>query len=178
MRFDPEVMLLDPHARELSMTEPSCARASSTARSSGTAIGRPRRPGATSMIYELHVKGFTRLHPDVPEGWRGKYLGLTAPAVIEHWKHVGVTAVELLPCQSFLSEAFLLKRGLGIIGDTTPWRGSPHANEFACNDAVAEFKTMVKALHEAGIEVILDVVFNHTAEGNESGPVLNLQGTR
>jgi isoamylase len=124
----------------------------------------------------LHVKGFTRLHPAVPEEWRGKYLGLTAPAVIGHLKSIGVTAVELLPCQSFLSEPFLVERGLKNYWGYNSVAWYAPANEFAVRDAVAEFKTMVKALHEAGIEVILDVVFNHTAEGNETGPVLNLKG--
>ena len=136
----------------------------------------PATPWRDTVIYELHVKGYTRLHPDVPEEWRGKYLGLTAPPVIEHLKSLGVTAVELLPCQSFLSEPFLLERGLTNYWGYNPVAWFSPANEYAVRDAVVEFKTMVKALHEAGIEVILDVVFNHTAEGNEAGPLLCLKG--
>ena len=175
-RFDPSVALIDPFARELSSaTLPLRARVIDP-----DFDWRGDRPPATpwrdTVIYELHVKGFTRLHPQVPEVWRGKYLGLTVAPVIEHLKSIGVTAVELLPCQSFLSEPYLRDRGL-----TNYWGYNPVAwfspeNEYAVRDAVVEFKTMVKALHEAGIEVILDVVFNHTAEGNESGPLLCLRG--
>jgi glycogen operon protein len=112
----------------------------------------------------------------VPPQWRGKYLGLTHAPVIEHLKSIGVTAVELLPCQSFVSEQFLLDRGLRNYWGYNPAAWFAPANEYAVHDAVAEFKTMVKALHAAGIEVILDVVFNHTAEGNEAGPLLSLRG--
>ena len=96
--------------------------------------------------------------------------------VIEHLKSIGVTAVELLPCQSFVSEQFLRDRGLRNYWGYNPLAWFAPANEYAVRDAVAEFKTMVKALHAAGIEVILDVVFNHTAEGNELGPLLSLRG--
>jgi isoamylase len=175
LRFDPRVMLLDPHARALSTSPPwrSCVV-------DGSFDWNGDRPPATpwreTVIYELHVKGHTRLHPEVPEAWRGKYLGLTTPAVIEHWQSIGVTAVELLPCQAFLSEAFLTARGLRNYWGYNPAAWFAPSNEFAVHDAVAEFKAMVKALHAAGIEVILDVVFNHTAEGNESGPVLHMKG--
>ena len=96
--------------------------------------------------------------------------------MIEHLKHVGVTAVELLPCQAFLSEDFLRQRGLKNYWGYNPVAWFAPCTEFAIHDAVAEFKTMVQALHRAGIEVILDVVFNHTAEGNESGPMLSFKG--
>jgi glycogen operon protein len=173
--FDPARMLLDPHARELSASEPLRSRVADCA---FDWIGDrpPATPWRDTVIYELHVKGYTRLHPEVPEHWRGKYLGLTVPAVIEHLKHVGVTAVELLPCQSFASEAFLRARGLNNYWGYNPVAWFAPSNEFAVHDAVAEFKTMTKALHRAGIEVILDVVFNHTAEGNETGPVLSFKG--
>jgi glycogen operon protein len=174
-RFDPAVMLLDPHARELSTVEPKRSRVVD-----GTFDWNGDRPPATpwrdTVIYELHVKGQTRLHPEVPEAWRGKYLGLTAPAVLAHFEHIGVTAVELLPCQAFATEDFLRARGLTNYWGYNPVAWFAPSNEFAVHDAVAEFKTMVRALHRAGIEVILDVVFNHTAEGNEAGPVLNLKG--
>jgi len=174
-RFDATVALIDPFALELSAVLPLRSRV----------IGRdfdwhgdrpPATPWRDTVIYELHVKGFTRLHPAVREDWRGKYLGLTAAPVIEHLKSIGVTAVELLPCQSFWSEAFLLERGLKNYWGYNPVAWFSPANEYAVNDAVVEFKTMVKALHQAGIEVILDVVFNHTAEGNETGPLLCLKG--
>ncbi|MEA3133686.1 MAG: isoamylase, partial [Gammaproteobacteria bacterium] len=136
----------------------------------------PAIPWLDTVIYELHTKGFTRLHPEVPEAWRGKYLGLTAPAVLAYLKSIGVTAVELLPCQSFLTEPFLRERGLRNYWGYNSVAWFSPANEYAVTDAVSEFKTMVKALHGAGLEVILDVVFNHTAEGNEVGPLVSLKG--
>jgi glycogen operon protein len=174
-RFDPAVMLLDPHARALSTTEPHRSRVIEGS-FDWSGDRPPATPWSDTVIYELHVKGHTRLHPDVPGEWRGKYLGLTVPAVIAHLKSIGVTAVELLPCQAFLSEAFLRERGLKNYWGYNPVAWFAPSNEFAIHDAVAEFKAMTRALHEAGIEVILDVVFNHTAEGNESGPVLNYKG--
>ena len=174
-RFDRSTYLIDPFARQLSASVP--LRSCVIDRNFDWSGDRPpATPWRDTLIYELHVKGFTRLHPAVREEWRGKYLGLTTPAVIEHLKSIGVTAVELLPCQSFLSEPFLLDRGLTNYWGYNSVAWYAPANEFAVRDAVVEFKTMVKALHEAGIEVILDVVFNHTAEGNETGPVLNLKG--
>jgi isoamylase len=174
-RFDPQVPLLDPYARALSATQPLRCRVIDPD-FDWTGDRAPAVPWQDSVIYELHVKGFTALHPAVPEAWRGKFFGLTVAPVIEHLKSIGVTAVELLPCQSFVSEQFLLDRRLcNYWGYNSVAWFSP-ANEYAVRDAVVEFKTMVKALHAAGIEVILDVVFNHTAEGNELGPTLSLRG--
>ncbi len=138
--------------------------------------GAPGTPWRDTVIYELHVKGYTQLHPAVPPEWRGKYLGLTVPAVLDYIRGLGVTAVELLPCQAFVSERFLVERGL-----TNYWGYNPIAwfapdRRYAVADPVAEFKQMVRALHEAGLEVILDVVLNHTAEGGAGGPVLCLKG--
>ena len=174
-RFDPDVLLIDPHARALSRDEPRRARV--IERTFDWEGDRPPgTPWRDTVIYELHVKGYTRRHPGVAEPWRGKYLGLTAAPVIEHLKSIGVTAVELLPCQSFMSERFLLARGLSNYWGYNSVGWFAPANEYAVDDAVFEFKTMTKALHRAGIEVILDVVFNHTAEGNESGPLVNFKG--
>jgi glycogen operon protein len=174
-RFDPKVMLIDPHARALSMSGP--LRSSVIDRAFDWGADRaPATPWRDTVIYELHVKGHTRLHPGVPPHWRGKYLGLTAPPVIEHLKSIGVTAVELLPCQSFVSEPFLRERGRTNYWGYNPVAWFSPANEYAVRDAVVEFKTMTRALHQAGIEVILDVVFNHTAEGGEGGPTLCLKG--
>ena len=174
-RFDSTVALIDPYARALSFTPPLHSRfVQGQFDWSGD-----RAPGTAwrdTVIYELHVKGFTQLHPDVPAPWRGKYLGLTAEPVILHLQCLGVTAVELLPCQAFLSEPFLLERGLRNYWGYNPVAWFAPANEFAITDAVFEFKTMVRALHAARIEVILDVVFNHTAEGNETGPFLCFRG--
>jgi isoamylase len=175
LRFDPTVALIDPFARELSATLPLRSRVIDPS-FDWNGDRPPATPWRDSLIYELHVKGFTRLHPEVPEEWRGKYLGLTAAPVVEHLKSLGVTAVELLPCQSFLSEPFLRDRGLKNYWGYNPATWFSPANEYAVQDAVAEFKIMVKSLHEAGIEVILDVVFNHTAEGNEAGPTLSFKG--
>jgi isoamylase len=174
-RFDASVPLIDPYARAVSARTPLRGRVIDPA-FHWDGDRPPTVPWRDTVIYELHVKGFTRLHPAVPEKWRGTYLGLSVAPVIEHLKSLGVTAVELLPCQSFISEQFLLDHklrnywGYNSVGWFAP------ANEYAVDDAVLEFKTMVRALHTAGIEVILDVVFNHTAEGNDSGPLLSLRG--
>jgi len=174
-RFDADVALIDPYARALSRTLP--LRSIIVDGHFDWGGDRPPAvPWRDSVIYELHTKGFTQLHPEVPTAWRGRFLGLTAPPVLQYLKSLGVTAVELLPCQSFVSEPFLRERGLtNFWGYNTVAWFSP-ANEFAVADAVVEFKTMVKTLHAAGFEVILDIVFNHTAEGNENGPVLSLKG--
>jgi glycogen operon protein len=174
-RFDPATAVLDPFSRQLSVAAPLRSRVVD-----GNFDWGDDRPPATpwldTVIYELHTKGFTRLHPEVPEAWRGKYLGLTALPVIAYLKSLGVTAVELLPCHSFLSEPFLRERGLRNYWGYNSVAWFSPANEYAVTDAVVEFKTMVKALHGAGLEVILDVVFNHTAEGNEVGPLISLKG--
>jgi glycogen operon protein len=174
-RFDATLALMDPYTRAVSSGAPSRARI--VDRSFDWGGDRPPGiPWRDTIIYELHVKGFTQAHPAVPASNRGKYLGLTVPAVIEHLKSIGVTAVELLPCQAFESEKFLAERGLRNYWgyNSTAWFAA--ANDYAVQDAVVEFKTMVKSLHAAGIEVILDVVFNHTAEGNEHGPSLSFRG--
>jgi isoamylase len=174
-RFDATAALIDPYARELSRTGPLRSRVIKHDFDWG-GDRPPAIPWRDTLIYELHVKGFTQLHPAVPAPWRGKYLGLTVAPVIEHLKAIGVTAVELLPCQSFVSEQFLRDRGLRNYWGYNSVAWFSPANDYALHDAVAEFKSMVKALHAAGIEVILDVVFNHTAEGNEAGPLLSWRG--
>src|SRR5262245_8279395 len=143
-----------------------------------------RTPWSKTMIYELHVKGFTARHPAVPEKMRGTYAGLTHPAVIKHLKALGVTAVELMPIHHFVVEKHLLDKGLtnywgyNSIGYFAPDpRYSYSRRQGGPVDAqVVEFKTMVKRLHRAGIEVILDVVYNHTAEGNHLGPTICFRG--
>jgi isoamylase len=136
----------------------------------------PRTPWSDTVILETHVKGHTMRHPGVRHRLRGTYLGLAEPAVIEDWVRLGVTAIELLPVQAFASEAFLLDKGLVNYWGYNPFAWSAPAPQYALHDAVNEFREMVRALHARGIEVILDVVFNHTAEGNEWGPVLSLKG--
>ena len=174
-RCDATAALIDPYAHDLTASAPYRSRVVDRRFEWGD-DHPPSIPWRDSVLYELHVKGYTRLHPAVPEAWRGKYLGLTAPPVLEHLRAIGVTAVELLPCQAFISEPFLLERGLTNYWGYNQLAWFAPAREYAIEDPVAEFKTMVKALHGAGIEVILDVVFNHTAEGNETGPLLSQRG--
>ncbi|HEX5567438.1 MAG TPA: glycogen debranching protein GlgX [Streptomyces sp.] len=141
---------------------------------------RPKTPWSDSVIYELHVRGFTMRHPDIPPELRGTYAGLAHPAAIEHLTGLGVTAVELLPVHQFAHEDHLLRRGLkNHWGYNSIGYFAPHAAYAATGtrgQQVGEFRRMVRALHAAGIEVILDVVYNHTAEGSELGPTLSLRG--
>ncbi|GAA1968081.1 glycogen debranching protein GlgX [Nocardioides panacihumi] len=133
-----------------------------------------------TVLYELHVKGFTRLHDRVPEPLRGTYAGLATPAVVDYLRDLGVTAVELLPVHQFFSEPSLLDRGLvNYWGYNTMSFFAPEGSYSASGDRgqqVAEFKEMVKAFHRSGIEVILDVVYNHTAEAGPKGPTLSFRG--
>ncbi len=137
-------------------------------------------PYNESLIYEAHVKGLTELNPDVPEELRGTYAGLAQPTVVKHLQDLGVTAVELMPVHQFIHDSHLLERGLrNYWGYNTIGFFAPHADYSSVKDAggqVQEFKGMVKTLHDAGIEVILDVVYNHTAEGNQLGPTLSFKG--
>jgi isoamylase len=140
----------------------------------------PQTPYHETVIYEAHVRGLTLRHPDVPEHQRGTYAGLAHPAVIAHLQRIGVTAVELMPVHQFVAEQSLVERGLtNYWGYNTIGFLAPH-NRYSSagqrGEQVGEFKTMVKALHEAGIEVILDVVYNHTAEGDHMGPTLSFRG--
>jgi glycogen operon protein len=140
----------------------------------------PRRPWNQTVIYETHVKGFTKRHPDVREDVQGTYAGLASEPALKYLQELGVTAVELLPVHHIIDESFLVDKGLtnywgySSIGYLAPH--SPYAATGAKGEQVREFKGMVKALHKAGIEVILDVVYNHTAEGNHLGPMLSFKG--
>ena len=140
----------------------------------------PRIPWHKTMIYELHVKGFTQRHPDVPERLRGTYAGLASEPVVKHLASLGVTAVELEPVHHFLDDRSLVERGLtNYWGYNTLAYFAPASRYAAAHlpqDAVQQFKMMVAALHAEGIEVILDVVYNHTAEGNQMGPTLSMRG--
>ncbi|HYZ29878.1 MAG TPA: glycogen debranching protein GlgX, partial [Thermoleophilaceae bacterium] len=140
----------------------------------------PRTPLAESVIYEAHVKGFTKRFERIPEELRGTYAGLASDEAIEYLKNLGVTAVELLPIHHIVDEAFLVEKGLtNYWGYSSIGYFAPHSEYAATGkhgDEVREFKGMVKALHRAGIEVILDVVYNHTAEGNHLGPMLAFKG--
>ena len=137
---------------------------------------RPNIPMCESVIYEVHVKGFTKSHPDVPAELRGTYEGMASPAAIAHLKRLGVTAVELLPVQESISEGTLIEMGLcNYWGYNTLAFFAPD-RRFARQDPVNEFRHMVKELHRHGIEVILDVVYNHTPEGDQRGPTLSWRG--
>jgi glycogen operon protein len=140
----------------------------------------PQTPYHETILYEAHVRGLTLCHPEVPAAQRGSYAGVAHPAVIAHLQRIGVTAVELMPVHQFVAEKSLVGRGLtNYWGYNTIGFLAPH-NRYSSagqrGEQVGEFKSMVKALHEAGIEVILDVVYNHTAEGDHMGPTLSLRG--
>ena len=142
---------------------------------------RPRTPWHRTIIYETHVRGMTVRHPDVPEELRGRYAGLAHPSVVAHLKELGITAVELMPVHYFVDSHHLVEKGLrnywgydtlGYFAPDPRYSSSPTPQ-----GAVREFKEMVRTLHRAGIEVILDVVYNHTGEGNHFGPTLSFKGT-
>lgn len=145
--------------------------------------GHDRPPGhdyANTVIYEAHVRGMSKLHPEIPEEIRGTYAALAHPAMIGHLKDLGITAIELMPVHQFVQDPHLIERGQrNYWGYNTIGFFAPH-NDYAAygtrGEQVQEFKSMVKALHEADIEVILDVVYNHTAEGNHLGPTLSFRG--
>ncbi|MEZ6127647.1 MAG: glycogen debranching protein GlgX [Planctomycetaceae bacterium] len=140
----------------------------------------PRTPWHQTLIYEAHVKGFTKLHPDVPESLRGTYSGMASAAAIAHLKELGVTAVELMPVHYHVDDRHLIENGLcNYWGYNTLSFFAPDSRYAAATEpqeVINEFKYMVKRLHAAGIEVILDVVYNHTGEGNHFGPTLSLRG--
>jgi glycogen operon protein len=202
LRCNPNKLLVDPYARALSeglhwgsalrgddgkggpSTEDS---APNTLRSVVVQPyfdwGNDRRleiPWGHTVIYEVHVKGLTMRHPEVPPHLRGTYAGLAHPAIIKYLKSLGITAVELLPIHAFIHDGFLLEKGLrNYWGYHSIGYFAPHpeyASVHSAGGAVAEFKHMVRTLHQAGIEVILDVVYNHTAEGNHDGPTLSFRG--
>ena len=206
-RFNPSKLLLDPYARAITGTvqwsdalfgytigHPDAdlardERDSAKGMPKGVVIDTaftwgddrpPRIPWNETIIYEVHVKGFSVRHPDVAKDQRGTYGGLVAPATLDYLKSLGVTAVELMPIHHFVSDKSLVDRGLrnywgyNSLGFFAP--DIRYASSHGPGDQVREFKTMVKALHEAGIEVILDVVYNHTAEGNHLGPTLSFRG--
>ncbi|KJL47278.1 Glycogen debranching enzyme [Microbacterium hydrocarbonoxydans] len=203
-RFNPNKLLLDPYAKAVSgrvewgqspfgydFGDPDSRNDddSAAAMVKGVVVNPffewagdrpPKIPYAKSVIYEAHVKGLTERHPDVPDALRGRYAGIAHPAIIEHLTHLGVTAIELMPVHQFLDDSVLEEKGLSNYwGYNTLAFFAPH-NAYSSSgergQQVQEFKAMVRALHAAGIEVILDVVYNHTAEGNHLGPTLSLRG--
>lgn len=184
--FDPDVHLIDPYARGLRRTPNGDWRAYVQEPDSFDwgGVVKPRVPMDHTVIYEAHVKGISKLNPDVPEELRGTYAGLAHPATIDYLRDLGVTTVQLLPVHQFVSEQRLVKQGLSNYwGYNTLNFFTPHA-AYATRDAQAggvgavlrEFKGMVKLLHAAGLEVVLDVVYNHTSEEGLGGPTSSLRG--
>ena len=203
IRFNPAKLLLDPYARAITggvdysgpisdHTEESNYEPDETDSFEAVPLSvvvadtlaptpiAQRKPLTETVLYETHVKGYTINHPAVPEHLRGTYAGLAYPAVIEHLQSIGVTAIELLPVHHFVSEPFIIGRGLSNFwGYNSLGFFAPHAaycSVGTMGSQVREFKEMVSALHEAGIEVILDVVYNHTGEGGHEGPTLSYRG--
>ena len=203
MRFNAKKLLLDPYARAIhgkpnetehmrTLPDPrhSNGRIDNGAEALKSVVvdesfdwtgdSKPRVPWQDTLICELHVKGFTQTHPDVPAALRGTYAGLAHPAVTSYLRALGITSVQMLPVHQHLDDGFLLGRnlsnywGYNTIGFFAPQ--NTYAAAADPQEQVREFKAMVKALHAAGIEVILDVVYNHTAEGNEHGPSLMFRG--
>lgn len=187
--FDPQKLLLDPYSRALSRPlewSESLYQGDSQHMMAKSVVvdetfdwqgvSKPNLAGGQTILYETHVKGFTQLHPAVPDAYRGKYLGLCQPAVIEYLKKLGVTTLQLMPVASFMSEPRLINLRLVNYWGYNPICFMAPEPRYATQDAVREFKTMVRELHRAGIEVILDVVFNHTAEGGTGGPILCYKG--
>jgi glycogen operon protein len=204
-RFNPNKLLLDPYAREFAgqlQWDPACfgytigapeEDLSFDERDSAPFVPKcvvvdasfdwkqsvkPLVPWDRTIVYETHVRGYTQLHPAVPERLRGTFAGLSTPEVVKYIRSLGVTSVELLPIQAFLNDSLLLDRGLtNYWGYNTIGFFAPDPRYFADPlHAVQEFKEMVARLHDAGLEVILDVVYNHTAEGNERGATLCFKG--
>ena len=203
LRFNPHKLLLDPYARaitgtvrwhdalygyirgdereDLSFDRRDSAPFVPKGRVIETAFSwggdsRPGVPWNETVIYELNVRGFTMRHPEVPEGLRGTYAALAQQPVIDHFRRLGVTTLELMPVHAFVDERALVERGLrNFWGYNTLGYFAPEAR-YSASGRVEEFKSMVKALHSAGIEVVIDVVYNHTCEGNHLGPTLSLRG--
>jgi len=203
LRFNPHKLLLDPYARnivgslrwhdalfgytighkrgDLSFDRRDSAAAMPKCKIVEPAFSwgddrPPNTPWHETVIYELHVRGFTMQHPDVPPHLRGTYAGLATAPVIDYLKRLGVTAIELLPVHTFVDDRRLTQQGMrNFWGYNSIGYFAPDAR-YSASGKINEFKTMVKALHSAGLEVILDVVYNHTAEGNELGPTLSFRG--
>ncbi len=133
-------------------------------------------PLSETILYEAHVKGLSQLHPSVPDEHKGTFLGASHPAIIDHIKSLGVTAVQFMPVMSFMAEPFITEKGLTNYWGYNPINYFAPDSRYAIEDPIGEFQQMVAAYHEAGLEVIIDVVFNHTAEGAKDGPMLSFKG--
>ncbi|MFJ9316872.1 glycogen debranching protein GlgX [Pimelobacter simplex] len=180
LRFDAETLLLDPYGRAVAGTAGAAYSVVVDPTFDWGDDSPMRRRWRDSVIYELHVKGFTKLHDRIPEELRGTYAGLGHPVVTEYLQDLGVTAVELLPVHQFFSEPALVERGtVNYWGYNPISYFAPDASYSSAGDRggqVTEFKEMVRSLHAAGLEVILDVVYNHTAEAGPDGPTYSFRG--
>jgi glycogen operon protein len=204
LRCNPNKLLLDPYAKAIDGTfdwdqslfgydfgDPDSRNDDDSAQSMPKSVvinpfydwgvdRPPKKHYADTVIYEAHVKGLTQTHPDIPEQIRGTYAAIGHPAIVDHLVSLGVTALELMPVHHFANDSTLIDKGLSnywgynTIGFFAP--DSKYSSSRTAGGQVQEFKSMVRALHEAGIEVILDVVYNHTAEGNHMGPTLSMRG--
>jgi glycogen operon protein len=174
-RFDAQKVLLDPYARLV--LPAGLGRCEVVDETFDWGDDRPPgTPWSDTVIYEAHVRGLTRLHPGVPEPLRGTYAGLASAPVIEHLRRLGVTALELLPVHGFVDESRLVQHGLRNYWGYNSIAFFAPEPRYSASGNLAEFKAMVKALHAAGIELILDVVYNHTGEGDHDGPTLSFRG--
>jgi len=204
LRFNPSKLLIDPYARSLdgvfewsgavldydlstlngagplqpNMTDsagsvPKCVV---TAATPAFNLSPPRIPWANTVIYEANVRGYTMRHPGIPEHERGKFLGLSNGKILEYLKALGITSLELMPVHAFIDEAFLVGRGLKNFWGYNSINFFTPETRYAHQDAGTEFREMVDAIHDAGIEVILDVVYNHTGEGGSEGPSISFKG--
>ena len=189
LNFDPEKLLIDPYAKALSRPlfwDEKLYQGDSQGMMPKCVVQAPlgfyddaQRPNTEldqTILYEAHVKGLTQLHPNVPKKHRGKFLGICHPDVIEHLTHLGISAIQLMPVSAFMPEPFITNKGLTNYWGYNPVNYFSPDPRYVVKDGVAEFKQMVTSLHSAGIEVIMDVVFNHTAEGGYDGPMLSFKG--
>jgi glycogen operon protein len=204
LRFNPSKLLIDPYARALSgdfkwtgavydfdvstlgdeaTLQPNLSDSAASVPKSvvtapvpaATAV-RPRIPWSETIIYEANVRGYTMCHPDIPEHDRGRFRGLGNGKILDYLKSLGITTLELMPVHAFIDEAFLVGRGLKNFWGYNSINFFTPESRYATKDAISEFREMVDSIHDAGIEVILDVVYNHTGEGDGCGPSLSFRG--
>ena len=203
-RFNPHKLLLDPYAKAVdgqvewgqsvfgyNFGDPDSRNDDDSAKAmmKGVVVNpffdwagdrHPKTPYADTVIYEAHVRGLTQRHPGIPDEIRGTYSAIAHPLIIDHLTRIGVTAIELMPVHQFINDSTLQEKGLSIYwGYNTVAFFAPqntYSSTGERGEQVQEFKAMVRALHAAGIEVILDVVYNHTADGNHLGPTLSMRG--
>lgn len=202
-RFNPNKLLIDPYAKRLfgplRWTDAHCGYRVGSSRDDlsfdkrdnarympkGVVIDRaftwaedrrPNTPLAETVVYETHVRGFTMRHPDIPEAMRGTFAGMSTPAAIEYLRALGITAVEFLPIHAYTNDRFLVDKGLSNYWGYQTLNFFAPETRYLQSGVLSEFKSMVKRFHDAGIEVLLDVVYNHTGEGNQMGPTLSFRG--